>query len=140
MELAFYNAVLTGMSCDGKKFTYVNQLTSSEADASKREEWFTCACCPPNMLRILGYLGGYVWTYSANDVEQAALINVHLFMSATLKFAKDGDEVILEQKTGWPWKGDIELSLKSASKKIAINLRILGWASDWTVSHEHSSL
>lgn len=47
MELCFYNAVLTGMSEDGKRFTYVNQLASSDTDLSKRAEWFTCACCPP---------------------------------------------------------------------------------------------
>ena len=138
MELAFYNAVLTGMSCDGKKFTYVNQLASSEADASKREEWFTCACCPPNMLRILGYLGGYIWTYSANEADQAALINIHLFMSAKLQFGENQNAVVLEQKTDWPWKGEVSFSLKSASKKAAINLRIPGWASDWTVSDTHT--
>lgn len=46
MELCLYNAVLTAMSTDGKKFTYVNQLASSDKDHSKRDDWFTVACCP----------------------------------------------------------------------------------------------
>lgn len=49
MELEFYNAMLTGMGCDGKQFTYVNQLASSDADPGRRSKWFTCACCPPNV-------------------------------------------------------------------------------------------
>lgn len=39
MELALYNAVLTAMSHEGTKFTYVNQLASSDEDPSKREAW-----------------------------------------------------------------------------------------------------
>lgn len=66
MELSLYNATLTGMSLDGKRFTYVNQLASSDSDLSKREEWFTCACCPPNVTRLLGYLGGCLWTSKGN--------------------------------------------------------------------------
>ena len=42
MELSLYNTVLTSMSYDGKRFTYVNQLASSDTDLSQREEWFTC--------------------------------------------------------------------------------------------------
>ncbi|KAJ6088297.1 Six-hairpin glycosidase [Penicillium sp. IBT 16267x] len=43
MELCLYNAVLTGMSLDGKAFTYVNQLASSDQDTSQRHEWFDVA-------------------------------------------------------------------------------------------------
>lgn len=46
MELCLYNAMLSGMGSDGTSFTYTNHLASSEADLSKREEWFECACCP----------------------------------------------------------------------------------------------
>ena len=60
MELCFYNSVSTGMSSDGRQFTYVNQLASSDTDLSQRAKWFTCACCPPNVTRLLGYIGGYL--------------------------------------------------------------------------------
>ncbi|PVH68234.1 glycoside hydrolase family 127 protein [Cadophora sp. DSE1049] len=54
MESCLYNSVMTSMSLDGKEFTYVNQLASSGQDKSAREEWFDCACCPPNLTRLFG--------------------------------------------------------------------------------------
>jgi DUF1680 family protein len=88
MELSFYNAVLTGMSTrsiSGKQFTYVNQLASTDTDLSKRAERFTCACCPPNVARTLGYIGGYLWSHRADEKSRSVQINVHLYSSATLK-------------------------------------------------------
>jgi uncharacterized protein len=130
MELCFYNAVLGGMSCDGKQFTYTNQLASSDADLSKREEWFTCACCPPNLTRLLGYLGGYLWSYKVD--EAAVDIAVHMFGSATLSLPKI---VELTQTSDWPWTGDIQFSLAAADHiSVSVVVRIPAWASDWTVS------
>ncbi|KAJ5186649.1 Six-hairpin glycosidase [Penicillium cf. viridicatum] len=83
MELCLYSAVLTDISLDGKAFTYVNQLASSHQDLSQRHKWFECACCPPNVTRTLGYLGGYVWSH--NTTEQKAIVNVHLYTAAILR-------------------------------------------------------
>ncbi|KAK8213548.1 hypothetical protein M8818_002850 [Zalaria obscura] len=135
MELCLYNAVLTGMSCDGKKFTYVNQLASSDSDLSKRAEWFTCACCPPNMTRTLGFLGGYFWTFSADDEKKAANINVHLFGSTTLRFDVGGQSLELSQTSDFPWHGEVAYSLSGAEAvETSIYIRIPSWASGWTVA------
>jgi uncharacterized protein len=131
MELCFYNAVLGGMSCDGKQFTYTNQLASSDTDLSKREEWFTCACCPPNLTRLLGYLGGYLWSYKVGE-QKTVEIAVHMFGSATLSLP---ETVELTQTSDWPWKGDIQFSLTAADHiSVSIAIRIPAWASDWSVS------
>lgn len=140
MELCLYNTVLTSMSHDGKAFTYDNQLASSESNASRREEWFTCACCPPNVLRTLGMIGGYIWTHEDRPQEQATDINVNLFIAATLKYDVAGQSVELEQKTDWPWSGDVEFSLKTSLAKVGIKLRIPGWASSHEVSEKKSLL
>jgi DUF1680 family protein len=139
MELAFYNAVLGGMSCNGKEFTYINQLASSDTDLAKREEWFTCACCPPNLTRLLGYLGGYLWSHKADGEQQTADIAVHLYSSATLTLPVAENKTIkLTQNSDWPWKGDIEFSLTAPEEiSTTISIRIPGWSSDWTVSHLH---
>ena len=78
MELCLYNAVFTAVSVDCKQFTYVNQLASSEKNLSERHSFFTCACCPPNVLRLLGMIGGYIWNVSETqrDVTQ---VDVHLY-------------------------------------------------------------
>lgn len=133
MELCLYNAVLTAMSYDGTKFTYVNQLASSHQVPSKREEWFDCACCPPNVLRLLGQIGGYVWTHIAH-ADGSAQINVHLFVSSTLNFEAGEESVTLEQQSDWPWSGNIKFRMKSSSKRVSMKVRIPGWAETWSVN------
>jgi len=58
MELSLFNVVMGGMSKHRTEFTCVNQLASRDSDLNKRFDWFQCACCPPNVTRFLGYLGG----------------------------------------------------------------------------------
>ena len=134
MELCLYNAVLTAMSSNGRQFTYVNQLASSEQDLSKREQWFKCACCPPNILRLLAQIGGYVWNFYPNEKESSAQINVHLFMANQLRFAVGGQYVEIEQKTDWPWNGDVTFNLRTDLKHVSMRLRIPFWARSWRVS------
>ncbi|KAL9618224.1 MAG: hypothetical protein Q9160_007058 [Pyrenula sp. 1 TL-2023] len=110
LELCLYNAVLTGMSSDGKAFTYTNQLASSDGSLSKREEWFECACCPPNVLRTLGVLGGYIWTYHQAG-NKSVDVNVHLYCSASLETKTDGSVVSvtqIESTKGYTWAGTPE--------------------------------
>lgn len=133
MELCLYNAVLTSMSHDGTKFTYVNQLASSNQDPSKREEWFTCACCPPNVLRLLGSIGGYIHTLAKASETSQPQINVHLYIPSTYKIELEGQEVTLTQKSNWPWEGKVDFELKT-SAEVSLALRIPGWATSWRVS------
>lgn len=138
LERALYNAMLTGMSVDGKAFTYVNQMATSKGDASnKREEWFECACCPPNIARVLGHIGGYLWTPKTNSSDSAA-VNVHLFASASLDYTLEGSQnkIRLSQKTNYPWEGIVDFSFENKSgAKVDINVRIPAWAANaWEVS------
>jgi DUF1680 family protein len=134
MELCFYNAIVTGMSANGKQFTYVNQLASTETDLSKRAEWFTCACCPPNVARLLGYIGGYLWGHTVDEKSKSVQVNVHLYSSATMKVPMGNTSIELEQKSNWPWEGKIDFSLRNSSDiATTIKLRIPGWTVDWQV-------
>lgn len=145
MELCLYNAVLTGMSLDGKAFTYVNQLASSDEDPSERHEWFECACCPPNVTRTLGFLGGYVWSSVIEESEKSAkaIVNVHLYTSATLDLKTKSRKIQITQKTNWPWNGDVDFEISAEESgtesnvelELELRLRIPGWASEsWEVS------
>jgi uncharacterized protein len=119
------------MSNDGKAFTYVNQLASSDEDLSERHEWFDCACCPPNVTRILGILGGYVWTFSADAGTGSATVNVHLYTAATLRFEVGRSVVKIVQATNWPWNGNVTFSIFIDGPPVAVEmrLRIPGWSS-----------
>ena len=123
------------MSYDGKRFTYVNQLASSDQDLSLREEWFTCACCPPNVLRLLGQIGGYIWTHHVDTGRKAAEIFVHLYISSTLKFEVAGESVQLQQESDWPWSGKVDFRLHTSHCNVNIKLRIPGWAKSFHITN-----
>lgn len=126
MELALYNTVLGGMSQNGKEFLYENHLASCPARPSKRENWFDCACCPPNLTRTLGILGGYMWSsiIQGNDV----MINVHLYNSAVLTLDVGGQKVTLKQETSWPWGSPLVFTLDAPrTVNVTIKLRVPGW-------------
>ena len=136
LELALYNTVMTGMSRDGKRFTYVNQLGSSDQDASKREDWFTCACCPPNVSRLLGSLGGYVWNYrmQAEQGRDHVNIDVHLFTSATVQIKTGHGDVTFSQRTDYPWSGDVACELVAGEEvDVTIRIRVPAWAGSYKV-------
>src|SRR5690606_33927886 len=54
LEWTLYNAVLPGVSLDGQKYFYQNVL--ADDGTHRRQEWFGCACCPPNVARLLAQL------------------------------------------------------------------------------------
>ena len=136
MERSLYNAMLTGMSIDGKAFTYDNQMATCEENCSnKRKEWFEVSCCPPNVSRVLGHMGGYLWTPHSTSAK-AVTVNVHLYASATLEYTvpKSTGSVKLTQTTDYPWSGEVKFQHSSSEVETTVNLRIPQWAGNaWTV-------
>ncbi|GCE23932.1 glycoside hydrolase family 127 protein [Dictyobacter kobayashii] len=124
LERALYNGVLSGISLDGKKFFYVNPLASS-GDAH-RYEWFGCACCPPNIARLLSSLGQYV--YSQNDSE----LVVHLYASGRAQLQLGAQAVTVQQATNYPWNGAVQIAIEALAEPTTFNfkLRIPGWCSE----------
>ena len=57
IEWTLFNAVMCGVGLDGTSFFYENPLSSRGERA--REPWFACACCPPNLMRLLASLPHY---------------------------------------------------------------------------------
>ena len=86
MELELYNAALAGMSLDGKRFFYVNPLTVDTSVSGvvpgydhvlpQRPAWHACACCPPNLARLIASLGKYLWS------EDETTVYSHLFIGS----------------------------------------------------------
>ena len=120
LERALYNGVLSGLSLDGTSFFYENPLES--LGDHHRQEWYKCACCPPNVARLLASLGGYVYSITETDVL------VHLYVQSTSAILLGGQQVILRQETTYPWDGIIQLSLElEKPSTFGVNLRIPGW-------------
>lgn len=120
MERALYNGVISGVSLDGKKFFYANPLAS--IGDRHRKEWFGCACCPPNLARLLASLGGYVYSQMTDDLV------VHLYVQGEAKFDLHGQQIIFKQKTEYPWNGSISIKINLDKSDIfGVKLRIPDW-------------
>lgn len=119
LEWTLFNAVLPGLSLAGDTYFYQNPL--ADDGRHRRQPWFGCACCPPNVARLLASLPGYV--YAAADRE----LWVHLFAAGTLDTVlPNGLRVRIEQDTGYPWDGQVTLRLRSAGR-FALRVRVPTW-------------
>ncbi|HZJ57584.1 MAG TPA: beta-L-arabinofuranosidase domain-containing protein, partial [Clostridia bacterium] len=139
MERALYNGVISGMSLDGKQFFYVNPLEVDPEACEKngnmkhvkpvRQKWFGCACCPPNVARLLASLGHYVYRVNDNTIY------AHLYMGSSLEMTVGGDKVRIDQTTDYPWDGRIDIRVGlDGSKDFDLALRIPGWCQNPYIS------
>jgi DUF1680 family protein len=120
MERALYNGVLSGVSLDGERFFYENPLAS--LGNHHRQPWFDCACCPPNLARLLASLGQYIYAQSETDAV------VHLYIQGSGRLKVGGQDVALRQETRYPWDGTVTIRLDTAQPAtFGLKLRIPGW-------------
>ncbi len=131
-ERALYNAVLGGMSLDGKKYFYANLLESVPSLIAERRDldyaaptrraWFACACCPPNIARLIASLGAYVLSAGAEGIA------VHLYIGCEAELEAGGTKVALRIEGDYPWSGSLRIGLSAERKaRFPLRLRIPGW-------------
>jgi DUF1680 family protein len=122
IEHTLYNAVLPGLSLDGQHYFYQNPL--SDDGYHRRQSWFGCACCPPNVARLLASLPGYF--YSASQ----GAIWVHLYAKGAATVELDKNRTIrLSQRTRYPWDGRVEIQIEGEGE-FALMLRIPAWCEE----------
>jgi len=122
LELALYNAALAGISLSGEEYFYVNPL--ADRGTHRRQRWFRCACCPPNIARLLASVPGYIYTVSSEGVW------IHLYVQSRVTIDIDEISVILVQQTDYPWNGNVKIYVKPESRRMfSVFLRIPGWSS-----------
>ena len=134
MEEALYNTVLAGMALDGKRFFYVNPLESvPEACRSDgrlshvkptRQKWFGCACCPPNIARIVSSLPAYA--YAIDDDT----LYVHMCVAGEINVEMNGKTLRLRMESAMPWSGEAQLTVLSGETSGTIAIRLPGWSRD----------
>lgn len=132
MERAFYNTVLAGMQLDGKRFFYVNPLevnpgisgvaVTHKHDLPVRPKWYQCACCPPNVARLIESFGKYA--YGENESTSFC----HMIASGKVVF-KNG--MTLECETDYPHGMNVKYTVKGNGK---LAVHIPGWSKDFSVA------
>ncbi|MCL6591722.1 MAG: glycoside hydrolase family 127 protein [Firmicutes bacterium] len=131
MERVLYNAFLAGVSLDGQHYFYNNPL-QSRGDCH-REAWNECACCPPNIARLLASVGGYPYSRSSDSVA------VHLYLQSEVKLeAAPVGALALRQETNYPWDGKARFTLEPERPAgFELLLRIPGWARSYQLKLNH---
>ncbi len=142
IERELYNGVISGMASDGKSFFYVNPLEADPVACkedsrkshvkSRRQKWFGCACCPPNIARLISSLPSYCVT-SAEDT-----LYFHIYMGTDFKSSLNNIPVNVNIISNMPWDGnvDIEISSDSASPfNGTLAFRLPWWCTSSTKSY-----
>lgn len=133
MERALYNCVLSGMAADGKHFFYVNPLEvlpeACHKDARKqhvqpvRQKWFGCACCPPNLARLLSSLGEYCYT------ENGSTLYLHQWIGSEVT-SRHG-QLLLESR--YTQDGSVTVKIVP-NEPFTLAVRIPAWCDEYCFS------
>ena len=128
MERALYNTVLAGMQLDGKRFFYCNPLEvvpgiSGKAATQRhvdpqRPAWYACACCPPNVARLLSSIGSYAY----GEGEKAFFI--HLYLGGAVKSSQGWS---LSCETDYPRQGTARFTFHGRAEA-ALAFHIPSWS------------
>lgn len=124
LEQALYNGVLAGWSLDGLGYFYDNPLASD--GRHRRQPWFECACCPPNLARLLAALPGYCYSTSAEGLW------VHLYVAGRVSTPFG----TLRLATNYPWDGELTFTWERVTQpgRVTLFLRLPAWCTTENVA------
>lgn len=138
MERALFNGAISGMSLDGQSFFYVNPLevvpVASEKDQLRnhvkvqRQKWFGCACCPPNLARLISSIGTYAHTMRCDTLY------THLYLSGKVNVTLNDKPVCVEITGNYPWDNKMEIAFTMQERNsFTYAVRIPGWCKEYTL-------
>lgn len=126
LERTLYNALDAGLSISGDRFFYGNPLESHKNHT--RSEWFSCACCPSNLVRFFPALPGYFYAKWGNTV----FVNLFGNSEVTVENANSKLQIVpvtIRQSTDYPWDGTVHIEVEpDRPHTFELRVRIPGWA------------
>lgn len=130
LERTLYNGFLAGISLDGQRYIYANPLQVRDDHVSSggdqdyaRVSWFRCACCPPNVMRLLASLEHYVLLSDDGGVA------LHQYVTGNFAAALPSGRVSLDVDTDYPWAGRVRVTVSQAPAGVwQLALRVPIWA------------
>ncbi|POH68238.1 hypothetical protein C3B61_04430 [Cryobacterium zongtaii] len=143
IERALYNAVAGSTTSDGTAFFYSNPLQvrthrdgAHEQAPARRVGWYDCACCPPNLARLVSSLQHYAATTAAGSLQ------LHLYETGTIDLGGVGGAATVARiRTGYPVDGVVAIEFDAPFTGGEVALRVPAWAESWrlTVNGETAS-
>jgi DUF1680 family protein len=138
IERLLFNGIICGMSLDGKSYFYTNPLeVFPEASlknrdlshvSSRRHRWFGCACCPPNLARIIASLGNYI--HSAKE----GCLYTHQYIGSESRIVMGENSVVINMDSGYPWDGTIHITIRTGRVvSFTYGLRIPLWCGNYDI-------
>lgn len=128
-EISLFNNALAGINLAGDRFFYVNPLEADGKERfnhgqSGRAPWFGCACCPPNISRMILQTPGYMYAYAPDAIY------LTLYGSSRTTIPLKDAKVRVEQQSDYPFDGKVRLTLApERDARFALRLRIPTWCS-----------
>jgi uncharacterized protein len=128
MERLLHNGIAASTAVDGAAFFYSNPLQlrtghdgSHEDTPSQRLRWYSCACCPPNLARLMAALHTYAATGAADGLQ------LHLYTAGTFT----AGEHTVEVDTAYPWDETVGITVRAAGGgPWTLALRVPAWCAD----------
>jgi uncharacterized protein len=128
IERTMYNAVLPGISLSGTRFFYMNPLqrrTHRAAEGSghgERTPWNACACCPPNVMRLLSSWQQYLATSHDTGLQ------IHQYASADIDADLAGGALRVSMRADYPREGRVTVHIdQTPDEAWVLSLRVPGW-------------
>ncbi|RKQ85791.1 hypothetical protein U746_1965 [Mycolicibacterium mucogenicum 261Sha1.1M5] len=120
LERVLFNAFAVGISEAGTEFFYDNPLQRrDDSTASGRREWFSCACCPPNVVRWAAQFQDHLGFADESSLTLAIATPVRMISPA----------LDVRVETEAPWEGKVRVVIERAARRTStLRLRIPGWA------------
>jgi DUF1680 family protein len=125
MEWTLYNGVMPGLSVSGNEYFYQNPLEND--GTHRRSAWFGCACCPPNVARLLAQLGSYVASVDSQSLW------LHTYMQGDIDAAGSGLDAAVSVTTEYPWDNTVRITVTRGGQW-TLRARVPSWASGATVT------
>jgi hypothetical protein len=139
MERTMFNGVLPGISQTGTRFFYTNPLQRRTHRApggnGERRPWYPCACCPPNLMRMLSSWQQYLATHDDSGIQ------LHQYASAEIQAELPYGTAWLQVRTGYPWDGRITVHIvQTPPEPWTLSLRVPRWCHSATLTGPDGTL
>ena len=90
----------------------------------ERPNWYPCACCPPNVARLVSSIGQYAWG------ENESTVFAHTYLGGKATFQNGA---VISCESSYPWSGSVKFTME-ADKEFTFALHIPSWCKSWSLN------